>query len=111
MTEIDDELRRRVGELETEVGEAVAAQEHAEERALEAEAALLAAYDLLAAIGDPLFVSTFEESRIPEVADLRRRLARVRTRNKRLKKELAQLRKSRAVRWSTAARRALRLDR
>lgn len=85
MTELD-ELRTRLTEL---------------------EAALQASYDALAAIGDPLFASTFEASRVPEVARLRRRVARLRARNKRLETELARLRNSRAHRWSAAARGAL----
>jgi chromosome segregation ATPase len=106
MTELE-ELRRRVAVLEAEIGEEATARAAAEERVREAEAALQASYDALAAIGDPLFATTFEESRRPEVVDLARRLRRQRRRNKRLTQELAQLRASRAVRWSTVVRRVL----
>lgn len=82
MTELD-ELRTRVAEL---------------------EAALQASYQALAAIGDPLFASTFEAYRVPEVARLRRRVTRLRARNKRLEAELDRLRNARAHRWSITAR-------
>jgi hypothetical protein len=82
MTELD-ELRSRVTEL---------------------EAALHASYEALAALGDPLFAETFEASRVPEVARLRRRVRRLRGRNERLTAELERLRSSRTHRWSAAAR-------
>ncbi|MGY2877172.1 chromosome segregation ATPase [Marmoricola sp. URHA0025 HA25] len=107
MTELE-RLRLRVAELEAEIGEARAAADTANERVREAEAALQASYDALAAIGDPLFASTFEESRLPEVAALKRRLRRQRKRNRRLQRELDAVRRSRAVRWSEWLRRVFR---
>jgi hypothetical protein len=111
-TEADD-LRRRVAELESEVGEAVAARTLAEQRALETEAALHAAYDTLGLVMDPTFASTFQDARRPEVRRLRRRIKRLRHRNERLRArnegladELARLQSSWAVRWSSALRRA-----
>jgi len=115
MTDEVEELRRRVIELEYEVGEAVAARVHAEERAIETETALQSAYDTLAAVMDPLFASTFDKARRHEIRRLRDRIRRLRRRNERLRAkherieaELATLRSSWAVRWSAAVRRAVR---
>lgn len=100
-----EELHHRIAALEAEVGEAVAAQALAEEHLREAEAALHAAYDLLAGVADPVFAPTLEVSRQEEALRLRRRIRRLRARNERLTGELARLRGSRAVRWSAAVRR------
>jgi predicted RNase H-like nuclease (RuvC/YqgF family) len=98
MAECDD-LERRVVALEAELGEAAAARSAAEEQLAELESALAAAHEALAVLGDPLFARTFVDSRLPEVADLERRLARKRRRVRKLRAELEQLRASRTYRF------------
>lgn len=104
----NEELRRRVLELEAELGEAVAAQAIAAERLVEAEAALEAAHAVLAAVAEPAFAMVLEASRNPVAARLRRRLQRSRARNRALTDELARLRASRTLRWTAPVRNALR---